>query len=254
MLADITPIVLTWNEAPNIARTLDGLRWATEVLVVDSGSTDDTITIARRYPNVRVVTRAFDNFANQCNYAARECGITSPWLLDLDADYVMNSKLRDEIAVLQPSPATSGYRVGFRYAIDGRVLRGSLYPPRIVLYRRERGDYEQVGHAQRLRLPGEVVDLRYTLLHDDRKPDARWVASQRRYAEEERARLLGSPWRALRWRDRLRRARVITPWLVPLYVLFVQGIVLDGPAGWRYAAQRARAEWMIAKALWRGRA
>ena len=59
MLAQITPVVLTYNEAANIGRTLERLAWAREVVVVDSHSTDDTISIARRFPNVRVVQRPF---------------------------------------------------------------------------------------------------------------------------------------------------------------------------------------------------
>lgn len=247
---DITPIVLTYNEAPNLARTLAMLAWAREVLVVDSGSTDDTVAIARGFANVRVVTRAFDDFASQCNYAATRCGIASEWLLDLDADYVLTPALVDEIAALRPTDAISGYTARFRYAIDGRVLRGSLYPPRTVLYRRARGHYVQMGHAQRLRIDGEATMLAHPIVHDDRKPYARWLASQRRYAREERDRLRATPWRALRWRDRLRRLRVVAPWLVPAYVLFVQGVIFDGRAGWRYAMQRMRAEAMIAAALW----
>ena len=56
MLDDITPLVLTRDEAPNIARTLGQLRWARDVVVLDSGSVDDTVSIARTFPNVRVVT------------------------------------------------------------------------------------------------------------------------------------------------------------------------------------------------------
>ena len=60
MLDQITPVILTYNEAANIGRTLERLAWAREVVVVDSLSTDDTVAIAGRFPNTRVVQRPFD--------------------------------------------------------------------------------------------------------------------------------------------------------------------------------------------------
>ena len=55
MLERITPLILTYNEAPNIARAIGGLSWAREIVVVDSFSDDETIQIATSFPNVRVV-------------------------------------------------------------------------------------------------------------------------------------------------------------------------------------------------------
>ena len=68
LLDEITVLVLTYNEAPNIRRTLDGLRWAHQVIVVDSFSLDGTCDIAREYKNVKVVQRHFDNHADQWNH------------------------------------------------------------------------------------------------------------------------------------------------------------------------------------------
>ena len=64
----ITPLLITFNEAPNIARTLDKLGWARRIVVVDSGSSDGTLEILARYPQVALFTRVFDNFADQCNF------------------------------------------------------------------------------------------------------------------------------------------------------------------------------------------
>ena len=87
MLNDITPVILTYNEAPNIERTLRPLSWAREVVIVDSNSTDDTLAIAARFANVRTVQRPFDTHARQWRFAIEETGITSDWVLRLDADY-----------------------------------------------------------------------------------------------------------------------------------------------------------------------
>ena len=65
MLSDITPVILTYNEEPNLGRTLESLRWAPRVVVVDSGSTDATRAIAERFSNVAWFERRFDDFARQ---------------------------------------------------------------------------------------------------------------------------------------------------------------------------------------------
>ena len=86
MKIEITPLILTFNEKENIARTMAGLSWAKEVLLIDSGSTDGTLEIARSaHPNVRIVTRFFDSFAGQCNFGLTR--IVTPWVLSIDADY-----------------------------------------------------------------------------------------------------------------------------------------------------------------------
>ena len=104
---------------------------------------------------MRVVTREFDSFAGQCNFGLEQ--IRTPWVLSLDADYVVSQDLCREIAALDPGASTSGYRCGFRYCINGRPLRGTLYPPRTVLYRREKARYEDDGHGHRVRIDGAVA-------------------------------------------------------------------------------------------------
>ena len=108
MLADITPVILTYNESPNIGRSLERLTWAREVVIVDSHSTDDTLAIAARFPNVRVVQRSFDSHARQWRFAVEETGITSDWVLRLDADYMVEPGLRDEMAGLRPERSITG--------------------------------------------------------------------------------------------------------------------------------------------------
>ena len=133
MLADITPVILTFNEAANIGRSLERLTWATEVVVVDSGSTDDTLSITGRFANARVVHRPFDTHAAQWRFAAEQTGIATDWILRLDADYMLEPALREEIAALVPPPETAAYQIGFTYCIAGKPLRASLYPSLPVL-------------------------------------------------------------------------------------------------------------------------
>lgn len=242
-------LILTYNEAPNIARTLTALSEFPEVVVLDSGSTDDTQAVARSYPNVRVCHRPFDNHSAQWNHGLAACGLQREWVLALDADYVVPASLVDEIAALSPPGDVGGYSTAFTYWILGKPLSRSLYPPVTTLYRRAAAHYEQDGHTQRVKLEEPVLTLDGRIAHDDRKPLAHWLAAQDRYARLECDLLLRKSWSALTWRDRLRRMRFITPWLVPLYCLTVGRGLLDGQAGLYYALQRGVAEAILSLKL-----
>ena len=242
MLDEITPLILTYNEAPNIGRTLARLTWARDIVVVDSYSNDETLAIARSFPQVRVFQRRFDSLQNQWNYALQETGISSEWVLALDADYLVTNELVEEIRELQPPADLSGYRASFNYCIDGHKLRGSAYPPVTVLYRRDKAQYRQDGHAHRVVINGQVENLAGKIFHDDRKPLSHWLEQQRLYAELETAKLLSSDWKELGWADRLRRLRLPAPLLMATYCLLVKRALLDGRAGWHYAFQRLVAE------------
>jgi glycosyltransferase involved in cell wall biosynthesis len=245
MYDQITPLIITYNEACNIGRTLSRLTWAKRVVVVDSGSTDATLEILGGYPQVEVVQHRFEDFASQSNLGLEH--VKTPWVLSLDADYELSGELVGEIASLRPVDATSGYRAIFIYRIHGRPLRGSLYPPRIVLFRCDQGGYFQDGHAHRLRISGETQPLVGRIYHDDRKPLERWLTSQRIYARQEAERLISRP--PATPLDRLRRLAWPAPIAILLYVLFVKGCVLDGWPGWYYALQRAIAEALLALEL-----
>lgn len=242
-------LILTWNEEANLARTLDALEAFPSVVVLDSGSTDATLEIASRYANVRICSRPFDNHAAQWNHGLTACGMTMPWVLALDADYLLEPALIQEIASLSPADSVGGYLATFRYCIDGRPLSGSLYPPVMILYRRDGARYLQDGHTQRVVIAGAAETLRHKVLHDDRKPFSAWLAAQDRYARLECDLLLATNWRRLGWRDRLRRMIVITPWLVPLYCLTLGRGLLDGRHGLMYAVQRGIAEAILSAYL-----
>ncbi len=242
-------LILTYNEAPNIGRTLAALTEFTDVIVLDSGSTDETLAIAASYPNVRIRHRIFDNHSAQWNYGLSACGISREWVLALDADYVLPKSLVNEIATLTPRIDVMGYSTAFTFWILGKPLSLSLYPPVTTLYRRVAAYYEQDGHTQRVKLDGAILTLEGRIAHDDRKPLSHWLAAQDRYARLECDLLLSKPWSALSWRDRLRRINFITPWLVPLYCLTMGRGLLDGRAGWYYALQRGVAEAVLALKL-----
>jgi glycosyltransferase involved in cell wall biosynthesis len=243
----ITPLIITLDEAPNIVRTLDKLVWARRIVVVDSGSTDGTLDLLARYPQVVLFKRAFDSFADQCNFGLDQ--IESEWVLSLDADYELSDQLVQELSNLHDTEEVNGYRASFVYRIHGRPLRGTLYPPRIVLYRVKNARYANEGHGHRVTVSGDVRALSSVIYHDDRKPLSPWIASQQRYAQLEADYLLKADARVLSISDRLRRMAWPGPIVVFFYVLVVKGCLFDGWPGWFYALQRVVAECVIALEL-----
>jgi glycosyltransferase involved in cell wall biosynthesis len=245
LIGAVTPLLITFNEAANIGRAVEKLAWARRIVVVDSGSTDGTLDILARYHQVALFKRAFDSFADQCNFGLSQ--VESEWVLSLDADYEMSDRLLEELSDLHETEGVAGYRASFIYRIHGRPLRGSLYPPRIVLYRVKNARYTNEGHGHRVTVSGDVRALSGVIYHDDRKPLSRWLASQQSYARLEADYLLKAG--VLSTSDRLRRMAWPVPILVFFYVLVVKGCLFDGWPGWFYTLQRVVAECMIALEL-----
>jgi glycosyltransferase involved in cell wall biosynthesis len=246
MLAHITPVILTYNEECNIERTMSRLAWATDIVVVDSGSTDGTLDIVKRFPQARIYHRPFDTHAEQWRFAIVGTDIRTEWLLRLDADYVVSTDLIDELSKLDARAAVDAYRIAFDFAVAGKMLRAALYPPNIILFRRGTPTVIEDGHTERWNVKGPVVELRGRVVHDDRKPMHAWFAAQRRYSRLEAEALLRKPHEALSAIEHVRLRGFALPILVFFYVLFIKGCILDGRAGLVYAWQRTIAEAMIA--------
>ena len=244
MLEKITPLILTYNEAPNIGRILQRLTWANRIVVIDSYSTDETLEILRSFPQVEVYQREFDTAANQDNYGLDQ--ITTEWALSLDSDYLLTDELIEEIKNLNPEDSVNAYWARFKYCVFGKTLRGSLYPPRKILYRRDKARYKDDGHTQRVSVEGQTAWLSSYVLHDDRKPLSRWLKSQDRYMLLEVEKLRQTPRERLGSVDAMRRSKILAPFAVMFYCLIIQRGILDGWAGWYYALQRTLAEILLA--------
>jgi glycosyltransferase involved in cell wall biosynthesis len=248
----ITALILTFNEAPNIGRTLQQLTWANQILIIDSFSTDNTIDLVRSItPQAIVQQRVFESFADQCNFGLSQ--ITTEWVLSLDADYLLTPELVAEIAALQPSSDVAGYRAEFRYCIFGRPLRSTVYPARTVLYRRQLARYRNEGHGHRVVVGGRIKMLSSKIDHDDRKPFGHWLHSQNKYSKIEAKHLLAQSLETLSAPDRLRRRIFFAAPAMFLYLLFARRLILDGWPGWFYVCQRTIAETLLSVRLLLGR-
>ena len=167
--APVAAVVLTFNEEQNLPACLASLAgWVDELFVVDSGSTDRTVEIARAAGAI-VVEHAFAHYGAQRNWAMDHLAITAPWTLHVDADERITPELRESITVaLGANPGVAGFLVSRRTIFMGRWIRhGGHYPAwhlrlmRTGLARCEDRLYDQhfylvAGAVQKLQ--GDLID------------------------------------------------------------------------------------------------
>ena len=131
--------IVSHNEEANLPRTLESVKWADEIVVVDSGSTDRTCEIAQEY-GAQVVVEPWRGYVAQKQFALDLC--TKDWVLLLDADEEVSPGLAQEIrAVIVDPNAASGYKLPRKNLFLGRWMRhGGFYPdPKLRLFRRGAG-------------------------------------------------------------------------------------------------------------------
>ncbi|MEL7160177.1 MAG: glycosyltransferase family 2 protein [Bacteroidota bacterium] len=242
-LGQITPLILTYNEVPNIRRTLDRLSWADRIVIVDSHSSDGTIEILEQYENVDVFYRKFDTFADQCNYGLSL--IETEWVLSMDADYVLPISFPELLEQTITTPSADGFYVPFKFCVYGKALLGDNTTPRQVLYRRKLATYHNLGHQHRVRVNGSSAELDGFIYHDDRKSLSRWLSSQDRYLRIEAEKLSAASYGELDLADKIRKTKVLGPIVVLLYCLIVHRLLFQGWRGWYYALQRTLVETLL---------
>ncbi|MCY3845384.1 MAG: glycosyltransferase family 2 protein, partial [Acidobacteria bacterium] len=158
-------IVITRDEARNVGGALDSVHWADEIVVVDSGSTDDTVAIARRHTD-RVVTHTWNGYGAQKNFAA---GLAAhDWVFSLDADERVTPALGQEIrALLAAGPTRQGYRIPRVTRYLGRWIRSTdWYPDRqLRLYDRRTGRWNDRRVHESVAVDGAVGRLQGELEH-----------------------------------------------------------------------------------------
>jgi glycosyltransferase involved in cell wall biosynthesis len=253
----VSAVVLTFNEAKNIERCLQSVAgWCQELHVVDSGSTDDTVEIARRYTDL-VHVHPYVDHASQWAWVLDELPLACEWLLLLDADNVVTDELKEQIgaALAGPDSATrDGYYSVHRHLFRGRQVRGlKLWWLRLVRHRRieidhsELVDFRLIVHGPVGYLPGAIVES------NEKENDIDfWIDKHQKFAARMAVeevlrregytdwsftpRLLGNPdermtWLKSRWYQMPLFAR---PFLYFFYRYVIKMGVLDGQNGFVY--------------------
>ena len=162
----ISVIVITKNEAASIARCLESVSWADEIIVLDSGSTDDTVSICREY-TVHVHQTDWPGFGPQKNRALDRA--SGDWVLSLDADEWVTPALRDEIArIVAQSQDVDAFRIPRQSSFCGRFMRHSgWWPDHVVrLFRRGGAKFSDDAVHERVVVDGKTGTLLTPLMHE----------------------------------------------------------------------------------------
>lgn len=240
----ITLVVMTYNEAKSIARCLDSVPFAAEKLVIDSGSTDDTVAIAQAH-GARVVHQDWLGFGPQRNFATTQA--SHPWLLALDADEYLTPALATELQ--QKLPALMAGDVCAAYLRRATIYMGApmrWYLPSMGekmarLYHRDRARWTDARVHESLRFDGPSVTLDARFNHENNPSLPEKQLKVLRYAE-------------LKCRDWLEKDKPVRMWQTPFVfpLAFIKDYVfrLGFLDGWRgYAIAQTAASYAVYKRM-----
>lgn len=249
-------VILTLNEERNLPKCLSALQDCKDVVILDSGSTDRTTTIARDL-GVRVVTNSFNNFAQQRNFAHQSILFRFPWVLHLDADELMTPELHRSCVDFVDTGEYDGCWIAPKMMFFGKwIPRCTDFPAwqaRFVNVQRFR--FIEVGHGQRENVSMRMRKHEGNYLHDLTADGVEgWLEKHRRYAKAEAKTQFHAPpipWSETLSADALVRRRALKQlsYKLPFRSLlrFVYQYILrqgfrEGAAGWTYCRLLAQYE------------
>lgn len=240
----LSVVIITLNEEANLARTLQSVAWADEIVIVDSGSTDHTAEITARF-QARFFVETWKGFAGQKNSALDKA--TGDWILSLDADEEVEPALAAEIQQVLASPSSvEGYWIPRKNFFLGRWIRhGGFYPdPKLRLFRRGVATFENRLVHEDVRLPGRTAKLKHHLLHHAYPTLASYLEHMNRYSSLGAEMAVAQHAAGFSFVD-----IVIRPQLTFFYNYFLRGGFLDGREGLLLHLYHAEyVSWKYAKA------
>lgn len=237
----VTLLIPTFNVAEILPRCIESCAGLyDELLVVDSGSTDETLAVAARY-GARTIQREYENSASQKNWAIPQAA--EPWILLLDSDEWLRPELHREIAEWRRQTAPDepvGYWIYRANHFMGRRVRFSGWQGDKVirLFQRDRCRYADKQVHSEIIADGPVGRLRHRMNHNTYIDIPTWEAKLRRYAE----------WQAGDYDARTPKVTAYHLGVKPVWRFFkhfvLQGGILDGYVGFRVSAYAAWAVWL----------
>jgi glycosyltransferase involved in cell wall biosynthesis len=266
--APVSVMIPTLNESKNLARCLDHLRWADEVVVVDSGSKDETCQIAHDYGAVVVNFKWSGKWPKKKNWALQNVPFRNEWVLIVDADEWITPELADEISRMVREPKCVGYYVNRRFIFMGGWIKHCGYYPswNLRLIRRGYGEYEQLTEVgdtgsgdnevhEHIAARGPVGHLNNDMLHfafpsihlfmEKHNRYSNWEAAVQFRGAEAEGKVAGSTELTRRRKlKNLSRRLPFRPTLRFLYSYIWQGGFLDGKPGYVFCRLLAIYEYL----------
>ena len=195
-MADITAIILTYNEEKHIARVLENLRpVCDEIYVIDSFSSDQTVEIARR-SGAKVLQNKFLNYARQFEWAMRNAPISTDWVLRFDADELLTDELAEELTRTLSTlpPDVTGLNMNRRHVFLGKWIRhGGRYPLTLLrAWRKDCAKIEQRWMDEHMHLlRGRAVNLKHDFIDHNLNDLTFFTAKHNQYATREAIDVIG---------------------------------------------------------------
>ncbi len=257
----ISVLIFTKNEQQDLPGCLASVAWSDDIHVLDSFSTDDTVSLARSV-DAHVTHRQFDNWAAHQNWAARELPFKHPWVLHLDADERVPAELAEELCRFDTSDPHAAFRIRRRdYFFDGAWLKHVQVTPWYVrLFRPGKIHYERLVHQVAV-VDGAIGELGQPFDHYPfSKGLGFWLERHVRYAALEAKMLVDTTRARGSWKEallgadfhhrRLHQKRLFyqmpcRPLVKFCYLLLWRRAFLDGRAGLAYALLMAIYEYFI---------
>lgn len=183
---NLTTVITSRDEQLHVARCVDSARGLGPVIVLDSGSTDKTVEIARDH-GALVVEHAWEGYAAQKNWGLVNLPITTDWVLFLDADERLTEAACREIASRVNHDGVDGYYIARENIVLGRRLRHAWWYPdyQMRVFRRHKARYEDRLVHEHVVISGRTDFLREPLIHENLKGINAWMERHVRYAQLE---------------------------------------------------------------------
>jgi glycosyltransferase involved in cell wall biosynthesis len=257
------------NEELNVRAALESVTWADEIWVVDSHSTDKTLSIASEYTDKIIQFDYPGHPPKKKNWSLDNLQFRNEWVLILDADERVTPTLAQEIAAVIKKPLPVGYYLDRDYVFLGRSLRSFRPNWNLRLFKHRLGRYEELATEvpatgdneahEHVVLDGAAGFLRNPLLHEDKRPLRAWIDNHNRYSEweaevyrqlrREPLDLRGLLGRGPEWRhNQLKKLWVrmpFRPWARFLAFYVLKRGFLDGTEGFLYSVLMAYYEFLI---------
>jgi glycosyltransferase involved in cell wall biosynthesis len=264
--APIAILILTKNEQENLPFALASVTpWASQVFVLDSGSTDCTEQIAQQF-NATFVAHPWEGYARQKNWALDHLPLTAPWVFILDADEAITPALKDELSALATADncPQNGFYVNRFFIFLGRRIRHCGYYPswNLRFFRRGKARYEERDVHEHMVLDGPAGYLKHVMEHNDRRGMEQYIAKHNHYSTLEARELYkierdlaqrtmhfsfwGGPIQRRRWVKHKIWPRLPAKWFFRWFYMYILKLgFLDGVVGFHFCLFLASYEHQI---------
>lgn len=179
--APVSAVIITYNESRNIRRTLSRLHWCDEIIILDSYSTDDTVSICREF-GCEVYFRSFDGYGAQKRHAVSLA--KNDWVLCIDADEVLSEELsREIIGEMTAGPCFDAYRLPMNLVFLGREFRYGRESQRyfLRLFNRTTGNFNADCLHEKIEVRGKIGKMDNRILHYSYRTLQQWLEKCNRY-------------------------------------------------------------------------